>query len=238
MKTLLIRRSKERGHANHGWLKSYHTFSFANYHDRNFMGFKALRVINDSKIAANKGFEMHSHQNIEILTYILSGTMTHYGSLGDKQEIKEGEFQVMSAGTGMTHSEWNYGEKESHALQIWLKPNRLGGEPYYKIYNPPHFEVWGLAASENGVENSVQIRQNAEVYVINSGNLTEIELPKSNKTSLWLHVAEGNIVVNDIELNSGDALALEIEPNENEPNEKQNKIQFLKQSKVLLFFLE
>ena len=155
--------------------------------------------------------------------------------MGNKEEIKEGELQIMSAGSGITHSEWNFSEKGSHLLQMWIKPNKRGGEPYYKIYSPPHFETWGLAASENGAENSVQIRQNAEVYVINSGKLTEIELPKSNKTSLWLHVAEGNIVVNDIELNSGGALALEIEPSAINPA---HKIQFLTQSKVLLFFLE
>lgn len=235
MKTLVVRRSKERGHANHGWLNSYHTFSFANYHDRNFMGFKALRVINDDKILSQTGFEMHSHENMEIITYMLSGTLTHSDNLGNKEEIKEGELQIMSAGSGITHSEWNFSSKESHFLQIWIKPSKRGAEPYYKIYSSPHFEVWCLVASENGDENSVKIRQNAAVYVLNSGELTEIELPQSNKTSLWLHLAEGNIVVNDIELNSGDALALQIEP---VVTSSGNKIQFLKQSKVLLFFLE
>ena len=129
---IYVRKAEERGHANHGWLDSWHTFSFADYHDANFMGFSALRVINEDVIDGGQGFGTHPHKDMEILTYVLSGTVEHQDSMGNKEQIPTGEFQIMSAGTGVRHSEYNASDKDPlHLYQIWIIPERKGIEPRY-----------------------------------------------------------------------------------------------------------
>lgn len=229
MKNIIIRRSNERGYFNYGWLETYHTFSFSNYYDPKFIGFESLIVINDDVIAPKKGFGLHPHKNMEIITYIIDGALTHSDNLGNKEEIKTGEVQIMSAGSGIIHSEWNYEDKPCHLLQIWIEPNQINTEPSYKIQNINHFERWGLIASYKS-ENP--LKQNAEVYVINSESIKQIDLPISKLNKVWLHVANGEIEIEGEVLNSGDAVSFEL-------NEKSNNkdIKFNLKSKVLLFYL-
>ncbi len=230
MSNILIRRSNERGYFDHGWLKSYHTFSFGDYYDPKFMNFGNLRVINDDVISPNTGFELHPHKNMEIITYILSGSLTHSDNLDNKEEIKTGEVQIMSAGSGITHSEWNNSNKECHLLQIWIKPNQIGGDPYYKIYQPDHFKKWALIASGEKNNDSIQIKQSAEVYVLNSQNLQDIELPKTNKDLTWIHIATGQVKIGENILNAGDAIGIS-------GFDYFDRMSFLEPSKVLVFYL-
>ncbi len=225
---MIVRRSNERGFFDHGWLKSYHTFSFADYFDSNFMGFGHLRVINDDIIDSNTGFPMHPHKNMEIITYILDGALTHSDNIGNKEDINTGQVQIMSAGHGIVHSEWNNGNEPCHLLQIWIKTNKLNSDPSYKIYTPDHIEKWALIASGNESDEAFHIQQNAKIYVIDSGNLDDILIPDMNG-NIWIHVATGKVNIFNTELLNGDAIGLynkEI---------KSEKIQFLEQSKVLIF---
>lgn len=230
MKNIIIRRSNARGYFDHGWLKTYHTFSFADYYDPDFIGFGSLRVINDDIVSPNNGFGFHPHRNMEIITYILDGTLTRSDNLGNREEIKAGETQVMSAGSGIVHAEWNYGHKPCHLLQIWINPNQTGGEPSYKIYHTDHFEKWGLIASGFANKSAIKIKQDAEIYVINSGSLHEIELPKSKSQMIWIHVASGELNIENIILKYGDAIGFT-------SNEFSRNIKFLVESKVLVFYL-
>lgn len=230
MKNTIIRRSNQRGYFDHNWLKTYHTFSFANYYDPHFMGFGSLRVINDDIISPKNGFGLHPHKNMEIITYILKGTLTHSDNLNNKEEINEGEVQVMSAGNGIIHSEWNHASKPCHLLQIWIEPNQNGGEPSYKIYKTDHFEKWGLIASGFENKSPLKIKQNAEIYVINSESLKETNLPKSNSNMAWIHIATGEIEIGNIILKSGDAIAFT-------SNNHEKNIKFNIKSKILVFYL-
>ena len=231
MKNFTIRKSNERGYFNHGWLETYHTFSFADYYDPEFMGFGSLRVINDDVILPQNGFNLHPHKNMEIITYILDGTLTHSDNLGNKEEIKTGEVQVMSAGSGIVHSEWNHGSDLCHLLQIWIKPNQVGGEPFYKIYQPEHFEKWGLVASGFESEFSIKIKQDAEIYVINSGSLKEVNLPDLLKSNMvWIHIATGQVEIESIILKAGDAIGFT-------SSEYGKNVKFNSQSKVLVFYV-
>ena len=165
---IAIRKSEERGHADHGWLNSYHSFSFANYYDPQHMGFKTLRVINEDRVQANQGFGTHSHRDMEIISYVLEGALEHKDSMGTSSIILPGEVQVMSAGTGVTHSEYNHSKTDSvHFLQIWITPNQKGLEPRYeqKMYSAE--EKHGnlrLIASQDGRDGSVTIHQDANLY--------------------------------------------------------------------------
>lgn len=230
MKNFTLRKSNERGFFNHGWLKSFHSFSFADYFDRNHMNFYSLRVINEDFIQAKNGFGFHPHNNMEIVTYIMRGSITHEDSLGNKEEIKTGEFQVMSAGSGIVHSEFNHGDVETHLLQIWIKPNQLGGEPSYKISAPNHEKKWALVASSEGRDGSFLIKQDADVYAINSCDLPEISFPESKQKHLWIQVAEGLIVIDGVEIEAGDGISFEEDSLTNS-----SKIEFKKPSKLILF---
>lgn len=233
---MLIRKSSERGYADHGWLQSYHSFSFADYYDQNFMEFGDLRVINDDLIAGNSGFDLHPHRNMEIITFVLSGAITHGDNLGNREEIAAGNFQVMSAGTGVIHSEFNHRSENCRLLQIWIKPAIEGGRPYYRILSPDIAQKFTLIASPEGRLNSIAIRQNAEIWAIDSQKLSEIYLPASDKKRLWLQVGEGEISFCGKKLATGDAIGLE-ELDENLLSEFGRKIYFTKPSKILVFGL-
>ena len=157
---IYLRKAEDRGHANHGWLDSWHTFSFANYHDPDFMGFSALRVINEDMIDAGQGFGTNPHKDMEILTYVLSGTVEHQDSMGNKEQIQAGEFQIMSAGTGVRHSEYNgNNDRPLHLYQIWIIPDRVGLEPRYeqRMFDAPQGRQ--LVLSPDAREGSLKVFQ-------------------------------------------------------------------------------
>lgn len=238
---MLIRRSSDRGYFDHGWLKTYHSFSFGEYYDKSFMNFHDLRVINEDFINPNSGFGFHPHRDMEIITYIISGELTHEDNLGNKEKITAGCFQVMSAGSGIIHSEFNHSSKECHLLQIWISPDRKSHQktnqfseednfdPYYKILDSNHYEKFLLVASGDGRENSIKIRQDAKIYAINSGELSNIQLPKSTKDNLYIHIAEGEIGFGDLILKSGDGVGIS--------SFKVYSLEFLKPTKLLLFLM-
>jgi redox-sensitive bicupin YhaK (pirin superfamily) len=207
---MTIRKAGERGHANHGWLESYHTFSFANYYDPQWMGFRSLRVINDDRIAPGQGFGQHPHRDMEIISYVLSGALEHKDSMGNGRIIKSGEFQYMAAGTGVTHSEFNPSESEAgHFLQIWIMPDKRGAKPNYgeKSYAEAAPGKLHLVASKSGREGSIAINQDADLYLakFNDGQTVEHALQPGRHA--WVHVAEGNVRVNGKALTGGDAAA-------------------------------
>lgn len=214
---LKVRRAGERGHANHGWLDSWHTFSFADYYDPAHMGFRSLRVINDDKIAAGGGFPNHPHRDMEIFSYLLAGSLAHKDSMGNSRVLKPGEIQMMRAGTGVQHSEFNPSSSEpAHLLQIWITPETRGLEPAYTEWTPaPGHEndLKTLVISQDGRAGSARIAQDASIYLLKlqPGNHTQHTLTADR--GLWLHVAKGSISVNGIELLAGDAVSLE-EPGE------------------------
>ena len=211
----MIRRANERGHAEHGWLDSYHTFSFANYHDPNWMGFRTLRVINDDLVMPGMGFGTHPHRDMEIITYVLSGALQHKDSMGSGRIIRPGEVQYMAAGTGVQHSEFNPSKDEAaHFLQIWILPERRGIKPRYaekSLVNAPNGR-FNLVASKAGRESSLAINQDADLYVakMDTGNEASHKLEPTRYA--WLHVAEGEVKLNNDTLKAGDAVALSNEP--------------------------
>ena len=229
MQNAIIRKSEERGYFNHGWLRSYHTFSFGEYYDENFMNYHTLRVINEDVIRPNTGFGLHPHKNMEIITYVLSGVLTHSDNLGNREEIPAGSFQVMSAGSGIIHGEFNHSNASCHLLQMWVMTNEKGGKPYYKIHKPNHFEKWVLIVSGNGLENSVQIRQNAKMYAIDSGSLKSIKMPNGGGY-FWLQIASGIVKFGEIILHAGDAIGFE-------RSSHFETTEFLEKSRVVLFEL-
>lgn len=229
MQNAKIRKSKDRGHFNHGWLKSHHTFSFGEYYDANFMNYHTLRVINEDVIQPNTGFGLHPHKHMEIITYVLGGVLTHTDNLGNREEIPAGSFQVMSAGSGIIHGEFNHSNTSCHLLQMWVMTNQKGGEAYYTIHNPNHFEQWTLVVSGDGFENSVQIRQNAKMYAIDSGALHTIEMPRGDG-HFWLQIATGSVKIGDATLRAGDAIAFDY-------SSQFAMISFLEQSRAVLFEL-
>lgn len=157
---IYVRKAEDRGHANHGWLDSWHTFSFADYYDPNFMGFSALRVINEDVIDAGQGFGTHPHKDMEILTYVLSGTVEHRDSMGNKEQIRAGEFQIMSAGTGVRHSEYNANQdRPLHLYQIWIIPDQVGLEPRYeqRMFDAPQGRQ--LVLSPDARDGSLKVFQ-------------------------------------------------------------------------------
>ena len=208
---MIIRRSNERGFADHGWLRSFHTFSFANYQDPAHMGFGPLRVINEDRVAAGQGFGRHGHRDMEILSWVLDGVLEHKDSLGTGALIRPGEMQRMSAGTGVAHSEFN-GSKTAavHFLQIWILPERDGLAPGYeqRSFTPAELENrWCLAASGNPREGAVRIHQDVDLYIarFDAGRVLE-HAPASNR-KVWLQVARGTIEVEGETLDAGDAAA-------------------------------
>jgi quercetin 2,3-dioxygenase len=209
---LTIRRSADRGHANHSWLQSAHSFSFANYYDPQHMGFRSLRVINEDKIAAGKGFGTHPHRDMEIITYVLAGTIAHQDSLGNGSGIQPGDVQRMTAGTGITHSEFNPSATTgTHLLQIWIMPDQLGLTPSYeqKAFPPEAKQgQFRLLASHDGRDGSVTVHQDMNLYatVLATGESTT--MPTAIDRHYWMQVAQGDVVINGQTLAQGDAIAL------------------------------
>ena len=208
---LTIRKSEERGHANHGWLDSYHTFSFANYYDPQHMAFRSLRVINQDQIAGGKGFGTHPHRNMEIITYMLDGTLEHKDSMGNGSVIRVGDVQRMSAGTGVTHSEFNPSATEmAYLLQIWILPNQENVKPSYEQIFFPREEKLNqlcLIASSDGRDRSVTIYQDANIYASILEDGAEVTHTVNQNRYVWIQVARGNVLVGDRLLNSGDAIS-------------------------------
>ncbi|MSQ54583.1 MAG: pirin family protein [Betaproteobacteria bacterium] len=205
-----IRRSAERGHANHGWLDSFHSFSFADYHDARHMGFSALRVINEDRIKPGTGFGTHGHRDMEIITYVLQGALEHKDSMGNGSAILPGEVQYMSAGSGVRHSEFNHEpDCETHLLQIWIEPDVEGAPPAYDQKAFPAAEKRGKlrpVVTPDGREGSVKMRQDATLYaaLIDGAERAVHELAKSRRA--YVHVARGSLSVNGQPLQAGDAL--------------------------------
>jgi redox-sensitive bicupin YhaK (pirin superfamily) len=208
-----VRRAKERGHADHGWLNTYHTFSFSDYYDPRHMGFRSLRVINEDWVKPGYGFPTHPHRDMEIITYVLEGSLEHRDSMGTGSVIRPGEVQKMSAGTGVRHSEFNHSKTEAvHLYQIWILPEKNGIKPMYEQKAIPVQERQGklrLVASPSGNGNgAVKLFQDAELYtaVLSKGDAVEYSLPDGRYA--WVQVARGAVNVNGEELIAGDGAAM------------------------------
>ena len=212
MKTT-VRRSNERGHANHGWLDSRHTFSFADYYDPEHMGFRSLRVINEDRVAPGGGFPTHPHRDMEIFSYVVGGTLEHKDSMGNGRQLQPGQIQLMSAGSGVAHSEFNPSRSEpAHFLQIWIKPRAQGLTPSYTEWHPsPESENAAkvLVISPDGRDGSATIRQDASIHRlrIKAGETVSHELQPGR--GLWLQVISGNLTAAGETLAAGDALSTE-----------------------------
>lgn len=210
-----VRRSEERGHAHHGWLDTYHSFSFADYYDPNFMGFGPLRVINEDKVAPAAGFPTHPHRDMEIITYILDGALEHKDSLGTGSVIRPGEVQRMSAGTGVRHSEYNPSRTEPvHLLQIWIEPNQRGVAPGYEqqAFAPESLaNTLRLIASPDGRDGSVTIHQDARIYAGRISDAGSVQHRLAPARRAYVQVARGEVTLNGQTLRAGDGAALEAE---------------------------
>ena len=209
---MTIRHAHERGHANHGWLDSHHTFSFANYYDPRHMGFRALRVINEDRVEPAQGFGTHPHRDMEIISYVLEGGLAHKDSMGNGSTIRPGDVQRMSAGTGVTHSEFNASKSDLvHFLQIWLVPSERGLEPGYEQKTFTSEDKKGrlrVVASPDGRDGSVTIHTDAVLFagLLGEGESAELSLAKGRHA--WVHVARGKVRVNGRDLQAGDGAAL------------------------------
>ena len=207
-----IRKAQERGHADHGWLDTWHTFSFADYYDPRYMGFSSLRVINDDRIAPGVGFPTHPHRDMEIVTYMLAGALAHKDSMGNGSVITAGEVQRMTAGTGITHSEFNASETEAvHLLQIWIVPDCKGHTPSYEQIRVGEEEKAGrlrVVASPDGRDGSVTIHQDALLYacVLREGDAVQHVLAPNRNA--YLQVARGEMALNGTALQAGDGAAI------------------------------
>jgi quercetin 2,3-dioxygenase len=212
-----IRKSKERGFANHGWLKSAHTFSFADYFDRNFMGFSELRVINEDQIDGGTGFNTHPHKDMEIVTYVIEGALKHEDSMGNKTVIKPGEVQRMSAGTGIRHSEHNNNsDQKCHLLQIWIMPDKIGITPSYgqkDFSSQIETNDLVLTVSPEAKDGVVTMQQNAKIYVSRAKTKKEIALPLSETRNGWIQMISGTATLGDNSFESGDGVAITQEKN-------------------------
>ena len=212
---MTLRPSGERGYADHGWLKSFHSFSFAGYHDPDHMGFGNLRVINEDRVAAGRGFGTHGHRDMEIISYVLSGELAHQDSLGNVKGIPPGDVQRMSAGTGVQHSEFNHAQGQTtHFLQIWIEPNVTGIAPSYEQKTFAEAEKRGalrLVASNDGAQDSVLVHADARLYagLFDGGESVTLALDPQRKT--YVHLIRGQLEVNGQTLHPGDALGLQSE---------------------------
>ncbi len=211
---LTMRKSEERGHANHGWLDSYHTFSFSSYYDPQHMSFRSLRVINQDRIAGGKGFGTHPHRDMEIITYMLDGALEHKDSMGNGSIIRVGDVQRMSAGTGITHSEFNHSPTEmAHLLQIWILPNQENVTPSYEQISFSREEKLNqlrLIASADGRDRSVTIHQDADIYASILEDGAEITHTVRQNRYAWIQVARGSLFVGDRLLKEGDAISSDV----------------------------
>ena len=205
-----IRRSNQRGSANFGWLNSKHTFSFGNYYDAQQMGFSALRVINDDRVAADSGFDTHGHRDMEIISYVLDGEIAHKDSEGNIATLPPGEFQLMSAGSGIRHSEFNPSEtKVLHFLQIWIQPNVYGQTPGYQQKDFGSNKGLTLAISPDGEAGSLVIKQDARLYQLLLDGNTTAELPVSPKRKYYVHVINGELAIEGEIVKPGDGAKIE-----------------------------
>jgi len=206
-----LRPSQERGHANHGWLDTYYSFSFSDYYDPSHMGFRDLRVINEDRVSAGRGFGMHPHRDMEILTYVIDGELTHRDNMGRGATLKRNDVQRMSAGTGVMHSEVNQSQKPVHLLQIWLLPEAEGLKPSYEDRTFAPEEKQNrllLIASQDGRAGSTTIHQNASVYasILDSGKSVDLELKPERHA--WVQLISGELDVNGTKLAPGDGAAI------------------------------
>ena len=209
---ITVRRSEDRGHAEHGWLESYHTFSFAGYHDPRFMGFRQLRVINEDRVQPGRGFGTHGHQDMEIVSYVLEGGLAHRDSLGNGSTIRPGDVQRMTAGTGVTHSEFNDSKTELvHFLQIWIQPSRNRLAPSYEERAFPaatRRNQWRLVVSPDGRYGSVSIHQDASLYATLLEPGATLSHALAPDRHAWLQIARGALTVNGTVLAEGDGAAV------------------------------
>jgi redox-sensitive bicupin YhaK (pirin superfamily) len=229
---MTVRKSNERGHARHGWLDSYHTFSFADYYDPLWSGFRSLRVINDDLILPGTGFGTHPHRDMEIISYVFGGALQHRDSLGHGRVIRAGEFQYMAAGTGVEHSEFNPSATEAtRLLQIWILPDTKGVKPRYADKNLSAAPTGGLylVASKTGRKGSIKIHQDADVLLAKLEAGDAVQHPLAPGRHAWVHVVEGRINLNGQTLASGDAAGVS--------REKSLNLTAAKPSQVLVFDL-
>lgn len=207
-----IRKANDRGHANHGWLDTYHTFSFATYQDPENVRFRSLRVMNEDVVAPGKGFGTHPHQDMEIVTYVLEGALEHRDSMGNGQVLRPGEFQRMSAGTGITHSEFNPSADEPvHLYQIWLYPERQGIEPSYeqkRFAEDERRNRLRLVASRDAADGSLLIHQDARVYLASLDPGQSVEHGLAAERYAWLQVLRGSVALNGVSLATSDGAAI------------------------------
>lgn len=207
-----IRRSEERGHANHGWLDTYHTFSFADYYDPKFIGFRSLRVLNEDRVAPGAGFGMHGHRDMEILTYVLEGSLAHQDSMGHQQALGPNEIQCMSAGTGVRHSEFNASKSDRlHFLQIWIEPATTGTKPSYEQirFDPKEKKnKLKLLAGPMNTNGASRVNQDAHVFIAELAMGTEILYSLAPNRAAWVHVVRGQVTVKGVPLHTGDAAAV------------------------------
>lgn len=206
-----VRRSKERGHANFGWLDTRYSFSFSDYYDPRFMGFRDLRVINEDFIEADQGFPKHGHRDMEIVTYVINGEISHRDSMGNGETVKTNEVQRMTAGTGVLHSEYSSPTEKTHLLQIWILPEKERLMPSYeqKVFTREEKEgKLRLIASRGGDDGSVHINQDVKIYasVLNDGETVEYKLDE--KRHAWIQLIRGSLYVNDTTLDAGDGAAI------------------------------
>lgn len=210
-----IRKSNERGFADHGWLKSYHTFSFADYYDPQFMGFRTLRVINDDRIAAGKGFGMHPHRDMEIISYVVEGELAHKDSMGNGSVIKAGQVQKMTAGTGVTHSEFNpSAATETRLLQIWIVPQKKGLRPSYqelKMQDIKKDSGLALIVSPDEKDGVVTIYQDVRIYLGRVSKASTVDYPIGKGRGIWVQMIEGKMKLNGNALEKGDGVSVDNE---------------------------
>ena len=206
-----VRKAEERGHFDHGWLNTYHTFSFADYHDPEFMGFRSLRVINEDRVQAGRGFGTHGHRDMEIISYVLEGALGHGDSMGTGSVIRPGEVQRMSAGTGMMHSEKNASDELVHFLQIWILPERAGITPGYEQKAFPPADGLLLVASHDGRDGSLTIHQDVDLYRTTLRNGTPVSFDFRPNRYGWVQVTRGKVSLNGEQLLAGDGAAIENE---------------------------
>ena len=213
---ITVRPGSERGHFDHGWLDTYHTFSFASYHDPRHMGFRSLRVINEDRVQPAEGFGTHAHRDMEILTWVLEGALEHKDSMGNGSVIRPGDIQRMSAGTGVTHSEFNPSRKELvHLLQIWLLPSQRGLTPSYeekRFETESRRGVLRLIAARDGRDGAVAIHQDADLWTALLEPTDAVRHPLPAGRHAWLHVARGKVTANGTKLEAGDGAAFSSEP--------------------------
>ncbi len=228
-----LRKSEARGHLNFGWLDTFHTFSFGEYYDPNHMGFRELRVINEDRVAPGKGFGTHPHRDMEIVTYVLQGALEHKDSMGNGSVIRPGDVQRMSAGTGVTHSEFNSSPTEEvHLLQIWILPQKAGLTPSYEQKNFPNSSKEGvlkLIASEDGREGSVRLHQDVSLYasILKAGKTLDYSL--HSKRFAWIQMIRGELEIGEFVLKAGDGASVE--------NEEKIVLKAKQDSEILLFDL-